>query len=81
MKNDPVFKKQMDDLFKTDVIKSMEPRSGTLKNPPNTHWHHPLDRSDKGTMWLLDKKVHTDPNLQKVLHSNNGKGGFAEGNF
>ena len=82
MKENPNFKGQLDAYFGTNLSQAMKStKSGSLLNPPNTQWHHPVGSSEKGSLWLLDKNIHRDPSLQKILHPNNGKGGFSEGNF
>ncbi|MFT7878974.1 MAG: RHS repeat-associated core domain-containing protein [Sulfurimonas sp.] len=75
LESDSNFAQGMNDLLGTDVLDHMKSGKSALKNPLGTVWHHPKDKSNR--MQLLRKKVHTDPELQDVLHGG-GTGGYAD---
>jgi hypothetical protein len=72
---DPELARQFAKLLGSkDLIKQMQSGKAALLNPSGGVWHHPIE--NRNVMWLLRRGVHTEPELQPILHPRNS-GGFA----
>ncbi|CAN7281778.1 hypothetical protein LJR129_001375 [Acidovorax sp. LjRoot129] len=72
LEKDAAFSSRMSQELGSDVLQHMQ-AGRSLKNPPGTVWHHPVDNAS--AVQLLRQGEHTNPALQHLLHPE-GIGGF-----
>ncbi|SEV92820.1 DNase/tRNase domain of colicin-like bacteriocin [Ruminococcaceae bacterium KH2T8] len=76
MRNDPIFRQQMNEFFGYDVMEYMQSgRTNNYLNPRDYVWHHPADNPD--ALQLISRSDHQCPAYQPILHpGEGGEGGF-----
>jgi hypothetical protein len=79
LENNPALRQKLNEKLGTDVLQHMRSGKSGLKNPPGTELHHPVDKPK--ILKVLQKEIHRDPELQKLLHPLPNRGGGMSANY